>query len=102
MKLLLAAMLVAFPLAGFAQTIDGNGGSGGTATATVVLTPAGDIAGACTNVTSCVDFHRPARRGVEWWGASLARRGDAIRQNGLPQQPGVQRRVRVLISGRLA
>ncbi len=63
MKLLLAAMLVAFPLAGFAQTINGNGGTGGTATATVVVTPAGGIAGSCTNVTSCVNSIAPPTGG---------------------------------------
>jgi len=70
MKLLMAAALVAFPLAAYAQTpdpdlvtIDGNGGTGGTATATVVLTPAGGIAGACTNVTSCVTSIAPPPAG---------------------------------------
>jgi hypothetical protein len=63
MKLLVAAVLVALPLTAFAQTpgpdlqtIEGNGGSGGAATSTVVLPPAGGIADMCTNVTSCGSF----------------------------------------------
>jgi hypothetical protein len=63
MKLLGAAALVAFPLAAFAQiqgpdhqSLEGNGGTAGAATSTVVLPPAGGIADTCTNVTSCASF----------------------------------------------
>jgi hypothetical protein len=70
MKLLVAAALVAFPLAAFAQTqgpdnqaIHGNGGTAGAATSTVVLPPAGGIADTCNNVTSCASFIATAPAG---------------------------------------
>jgi hypothetical protein len=70
MRLLVAAALMAFPLAAFAQTqgpdnqaIHGNGGTDGAATSTVVLPPAGGIADTCTNVTSCGSFIATAPAG---------------------------------------
>lgn len=61
MRLIVAgfSLSMALPLAAFAQTsdpslftIEGNGGSAGAATATLVLGPDG-IMYACTDVTSC-------------------------------------------------
>jgi hypothetical protein len=70
MKLLVAVALVVFPLAAFGQTqgpnqqsIEGNGGTAGAATSTVVLPPAGGIADTCTNVTSCASFIATAPAG---------------------------------------
>jgi hypothetical protein len=75
MRLLVAAALMAFPLAAFAQTqgpdnqaIYGNGGTDGAATSTVVLPPQpptnpNGFVDICTNVTSCGSFIATAPAG---------------------------------------